>query len=80
MRGATELKAFELTPEQEKIRNNFVFNALATVVEMDQRVGRENTPTHDLIEIMNIGTDYALDPEGYLKRQDYKKETSNKKG
>ncbi|MGO5005156.1 hypothetical protein [Bacillus wiedmannii] len=73
MKSATELKAINLTSEQEKIRNNFVFNALATVVEMNQRVGREDTPTHDLIEIMNIGTDYALDPEGYLKRQDNKK-------
>ncbi|MBY7121795.1 hypothetical protein ILS93_06680 [Bacillus sp. 16GRE42] len=62
MKSATELKALELTPKQEKIRNNFVFNALATVVEMNQRVGREDTPTHHLIEIMNIGTDYALDP------------------
>ncbi len=50
-----------------------MFNALATVVEMNERVGRVNTPTHDLIEIMNIGADYALDPEGYLKRQDNKK-------
>ena len=74
MKSAAELKVLKLTPEQEKIRNNFVFNALATVVEMNERVGRENTPTHDLIEIMNIGTDYALDPEGYLKRQDNKKD------
>lgn len=72
MKSATELKAINLTPEQEKIRNNFVFNALATVVEMNQRVGREETPTYDLIELMNIGTDYALDPAGYLKRQDKK--------
>ncbi|MGG3115263.1 hypothetical protein [Bacillus paranthracis] len=72
MRSATELKAINLTPEQEKIRNNFVFNALATVAEMNQRIGRENTPTYDLIELMNIGTDYALDPAGYLKRQNKK--------
>lgn len=31
MKSAKELKAINLTPEQEKIRNNFVFNALATV-------------------------------------------------
>ncbi|GAB6470050.1 hypothetical protein bcgnr5371_33640 [Bacillus cereus] len=43
MRSATELKALKLTPDQEKLRNNFVFNALATVVEMNQRVGREFT-------------------------------------
>ncbi|TFF45797.1 hypothetical protein [Bacillus thuringiensis] len=73
MRIATELKALKLTPDQEKLRNNFVFNALATVAEINQGTGRENTPTCDLIEIMNIGTDYALDPEGYLKRQDNKK-------
>lgn len=72
MKSATELKAINLTPEQEKIRNNFVFNALATVVEMNQGIGRDNTPTYDLIELMNIGTDYALDPAGYLKRQDKK--------
>lgn len=72
MKSATELKAINLTVEQEKIRNNFVFNALATVVEMNQRIGREETPTHDLIKLMNIGTDYALDPAGYLKRQDKK--------
>ncbi|MCC2473551.1 hypothetical protein LKL98_21255 [Bacillus pacificus] len=72
MKSATELKAINLTAEQEKIRNNFVFNALATVVEMNQRIGRENTPTYDLIELMNIGTDYALDPAGYLKRQNKK--------
>lgn len=72
MKSAKELKAINLTPEQEKIRNNFVFNALATVVEMNQRIGREDTSTYDLIELMNIGTDYALDPAGYLKRQDKK--------
>ncbi|MFJ8529657.1 hypothetical protein [Bacillus sp. NPDC094106] len=68
MRSAKELKGLKLTPEQEKIRNNFVFNALATVAEINQGAGRENIPTDDLIEIMNIGTDYALDPEGYMKR------------
>lgn len=73
LKSAAELKELKLTPEQEKIRNNFVFNALATVVEMDQNIGREQTTTHDLIELMNIGTDYALDPAGYLKQQDNKK-------
>ncbi|MEM5686921.1 hypothetical protein AAHB49_11360 [Bacillus cereus] len=67
MRSATELKALKLTPDREKLRNNFVFYVLATVVEMNQRICREYTPTYDLIELMNIGTDYALDPAGYLQ-------------
>ncbi len=68
MKSSKELRAIELTPEQEKIRNQFVFNALATVVEINQGAKRDHTPTYDLIELMNIGTDYTLDPEGYLKR------------
>ncbi|MGR5974369.1 hypothetical protein ACT7CX_29340 [Bacillus cereus] len=57
-------KKLKLTLQARKNKKQILCsNALATVVEMDPNIGREQTTTHDdLIELMNIGTDYALDP------------------
>lgn len=38
MKSTKELKAIKLTLWQEKIRKNFVFNTLTTVLEINQRV------------------------------------------